>query len=307
MKARGWRGVLVADRKTPTDWVSPNFDFLQVQEQIKTWSGLSEAIPFDHYCRKNLGYLYAMKKGADVIIDMDDDNFPYSDFGENLSDQVSGRSFSEQRWLNVYRFFSDELIWPRGFALNQLDWKSPIAKSGAVRLKECPIQQYLADGDPDVDAIYRMIFKKPVFFRKDESPVILGPGSWCPFNSQGTVFFRPAFPLLYLPCFASFRMTDIWRSLIAQLSLHAYGKSVAYFPPGFLQERNPHNLVDDMRDEIPGYLNNDRIVEILRGTIDKKNSLVKNVEVSLEALVHKKLLPAKEVEIFKLWAEQLCD
>ena len=30
-----------------------------------------------------------------------------------------------------------------------------------------PIQQYLADGDPDVDAIYRLIYKDELFFEKN--------------------------------------------------------------------------------------------------------------------------------------------
>ena len=40
--------------------------------------------------------------------------------------------------------------------------------------------------------------------------------TWCPFNSQNTAWWRDAVPLLYLPAYCSFRMTDIWRSFVAQ-------------------------------------------------------------------------------------------
>src|SRR5438270_335676 len=75
----------------------------------------------------------------------------------------------------------------------------------------CPIQQGLADENPDVDAIYRLAFPLPLTFRTDRR-IALGGSAWCPFNSQNTTWTREAFPLLYLPSYCSFRMTDIWRS-----------------------------------------------------------------------------------------------
>lgn len=80
---------------------------------------------------------------------------------------------------------------------------------------ECPIQQGLADNNPDVDAIYRLILPFPTIFRKGRK-VALGNNSWSPFNSQNTTWWKKAFPLLYLPSYCSFRMTDIWRSFVAQ-------------------------------------------------------------------------------------------
>ncbi|MBV5271274.1 MAG: DUF288 domain-containing protein, partial [Afipia sp.] len=69
--------------------------------------------------------------------------------------------------------------------------------------------------NPDVDAIYRLTLPLPQSFR-EEQPVALGRNVWCPFNSQNTTWWKEAAPLLYLPSFCSFRMTDIWRSFVAQ-------------------------------------------------------------------------------------------
>ena len=63
--------------------------------------------------------------------------------------------------------------------------------------------------DPDVDAVYRLTRKTPLFFDRAAEPVVLASDTWTPFNSQNTLFYREAFPLLYLPCHVSFRMTDI--------------------------------------------------------------------------------------------------
>ena len=70
--------VVVGDKKTPADWHYDNCTYLNVDAQIALSSSLANAIPFNHYGRKMIGYVYAMQQGADIIIDTDDDNIPYT-------------------------------------------------------------------------------------------------------------------------------------------------------------------------------------------------------------------------------------
>ena len=91
----------------------------------------------------------------------------------------------------------------------------------------------------------------------------LGKGSWCPFNSQNTTWSGGAFPLLYLPSFCSIRMTDIWRSFVAQRIAWENGWHILFHGATVRQERNDHDLMRDFADEIPGYLHNDRIRKTL--------------------------------------------
>src|SRR5690348_18334068 len=107
-----------------------------------------------------------------------------------------------------------------------------------------------------------MTLKLPVTFEK-KSPLILGEGSWCPFNSQNTTWKKEAFPLLYLPSFCSFRMTDIWRSFIAQRIAWTCGWNIAFHAADVIQERNEHSLLKDFEDEIAGYMHNGRICKLL--------------------------------------------
>ena len=257
----GWRCVVVGDRKTPADWSSPGIDYLSYEQQLAQFGDLARDIPANHYCRKNLGYLHAMQQGADVILETDDDNIPGPDFGADVSIEVTGQRLGGARWVNVYKHFTDALIWPRG---NPLD---TIHEAGRLELGEitvsAPIQQFLADGDPDVDAIYRLLFKQPLNFNR-RPPVLLERGAWCSFNSQNTLFFREAFPALYLPCHVSFRMTDIWRSFVAQAALWTQDKRIAFRSATVVQERNEHNLMKDFRDEVDGYLRNDEIATTLQ-------------------------------------------
>lgn len=57
---------------------------------------------------------------------------------------------------------------------------------------KCPIQQGLADGNPDVDAIHRLVLQLSVAFRTGRQ-IGLGAGAWCPFNSQSTAWFPEAY------------------------------------------------------------------------------------------------------------------
>src|SRR5581483_5657775 len=84
------------------------------------------------------------------------------------------------------------------------------------------------------------------------------------FNSQTTWWWPEAFPLLYLPSFCSFRMTDIWRSFVAQRCLWELGHGLVFHASEVIQERNQHNLLRDFGDEVSGYLQNSRLTAALQ-------------------------------------------
>jgi hypothetical protein len=169
---------------------------------------------------------------------------------------------------------------------------------------DCPIQQFLADNDPDVDAIFRLTHKGEFFFRTDEPPIVLDRDCWVPFNSQNTVFFADVFPLLYLPCFVSFRMTDIWRSFVCQAALWQCGLRVSFHAPTVQQIRNEHDLMKDFADEVVGYLDNRRIGKTLTEACSKieLGTSLSDVAFRLwESLEANGVIPAKEMVIIKEW------
>jgi hypothetical protein len=164
----------------------------------------------------------------------------------------------------------------------------------------------LCNENPDVDAIYRLIMPLPQTFRKDRR-VALTEGTWCPFNSQNTTWRREAFGLLYLPAYCSFRMTDIWRSFIAQRIGWANGWGVLYHEPNMWQERNVHNLMRDFEDEVPGYLNNSKICEELEDLALESGArkIGGNLRVCYEKLVEMGLVDARELDLLEVWNERI--
>lgn len=259
-----WEIIVVGDGKTPADWEHEGVRFLSLEEQRGLPFSLADALPTGHYSRKNVGYLDAISRGAAVIAETDDDNFPHDDFLADVAPEVTGRIVLDRGWVNAYRSFTDARIWPRGFDLDAVAASLTSHPTLAVEpsAHHCPVQQYLADGDPDVDAIYRLVGEGDVTFERND-PIVLPPGAHCPFNSQNTVWFPEAYPLLYLPSTVSFRMTDIWRSFVAARCLAADDLPVAFLPASVHQDRNAHLLLRDFAGEVDGYLNNAAIVAAL--------------------------------------------
>ena len=204
----------------------------------------------------------------------------------------------------MYRLFRNDLIWPRGFPLDLINTPATFVHDTQAPLEsfECPIQQGLADLAPDVDAVWRLLLDREFAFPPSQS-VWLPPGTWCPFNSQTTWWWPVAYPLMYLPSLCSFRMTDIWRSFIAQRCLWELGFGLAFHPPEVTQERNIHNLLRDFEQEVPGYLQNQQIVDILLSLnlTPGVGAVTSNLMRSYEALVAKAIMPAGELPLLKAW------
>lgn len=76
----GWCSVVVADRKTPVDaWASllansTSMTLLTVAQQEQLPFASAAHTPWNHFGRKNLGYIYAVAHGAHIVYDTDDDN-----------------------------------------------------------------------------------------------------------------------------------------------------------------------------------------------------------------------------------------
>ena len=297
-KISDWKLIVVGDKKTPKQWSLKNVIFISPKKQEKIEKDFSKILPWNHYSRKMIGYLYAIRKGADTVVDTDDDNLPMKDWGKNIKFQGNYETVGNSSFVNAYQFFTDQKIWPRGYPLQKILIKNHInIKKQKVKIG---VWQQLVNGDSDVDAIYRLTNNKKVKF-KSRKPIILKKGSICPFNSQNTFFRKELFPLLYLPAFVTFRFTDILRGLIAQPIMWAAGYSLGFTKATVFQERNPHNYLKDFESEIPMYLNTERIMEILNKVIKKDSTIKKNLEIAYDSLIKEKIIPSKEKKLLIEW------
>lgn len=305
-REKDYEFIVIGDQASPPDFHLDGCRFYSLAAQQETGLKLARLCPIKHYARKNLGYLLAMRDGAPLIVETDDDNIPDEGFWQQRKRSQAVATLADGGWINVYGYFSDAHIWPRGLPLDHVKDQLPAFESLSVRDVDSPIQQGLADENPDVDAIYRLIAPLPQSFRKDRRIALLS-GSWCPFNSQNTAWWPEAFPLLYLPAYCSFRMTDIWRSFVAQRIAWANDWGILFHEPTVRQERNEHNLMRDFKDEVPGYLNNSAICEAL-GQLSLRSgveNLSENLRLCYEKLVSMELVDRQELRLVDAWIDDV--
>ena len=298
--------LVIGDEKSPSAFELDGCSFFSLRRQLDSGLQFAGVCPTRHYARKNIGYLLAMRDGAAIIVETDDDNIPYPSFWGPRQLRHRVHSASSGGWVNIYRYFSDANIWPRGLPLDQVRREAPAWESLLVHEQACPVQQGLNDDNPDVDAIYRLTQPLPQSFRKDRR-IALARGTWCPFNSQNTSWWPDAYPLMHLPAFCSFRMTDIWRSFVAQRIAWEHGWTLLFHEPTMSQRRNEHDLLKDFQDEIPGYLNNGRIRDALESA--KLESSVErigdNLRICYDRLVSIGVVDAKELKLLEAWLSDL--
>jgi hypothetical protein len=298
--------IVIGDTKSPAEFNMNGCDFWSVERQQALPFELAKITPTRHYSRKNLGYLIAIKNGASELIETDDDNIPRPEFWNSKPKEIEATKFENKEWVNVYHYFTKQKIWPRGFPLEELQKQQVDIHSLSIEKTECPIQQGLADENPDVDAVYRLTYPLPINFEL-KATLALGKNAWSPFNSQNTHWFKEAFPLLYLPSYCSFRMTDIWRSYVAQRIAWECNWSILYHVPTVVQERNEHNLMKDFEDEIPGYTNNFNICKELSSLNLKKGKehIYENLILCYQKLIDIKVIGADELILLNAWINDM--
>jgi hypothetical protein len=305
-RQRQIRFIVAGDESSPENFNLEGCEFLSLEKQRSLPFRLSSLLPTRNYARKNLAYLHAISEGHELLVETDDDNIPKEKFWNERSVEVSGDLVTDNTWTNIYKYFTDQPVWPRGFSLSHIHESRTKTNSGTKMF--CPVQQSLADENPDVDAIYRLTLPLPIYF-KERAPLVLDRNSICPFNSQNTTWFKEAFFLLYLPSYSGFRMCDIWRSFIAQRILWENDRRVSFHSATVIQKRNDHDLMKDFEQEMNGYLKNN---EIMQGLMDLRlkpgsQHTSQNMMLCYGWMVRSGYLPLEEFNLLRAWIKDLSD
>lgn len=212
--------------------------------------------------------------------------------------------------FNPYGHFGQPTIWPRGFPLQSIavvdsreyvlsKWKTPIVQQGVV------------DGDPDVDAIFRLSRKSTdaefnIRFNKRLPRVIVPYHTYSPYNCQNTLHLYEGFWGLLLPTTVDFRVTDIWRSYWAQRLMQEIDEHFAFFPPNAYQKRNSHNYYKDFIDEDQLYKQAGNLVKMLDAwTCPKEFTFFQCAVNLIDEMVKGDYVGARDSELIRLWISDL--
>jgi hypothetical protein len=249
--------VIAGDRKSPhADIVALCKEiggtYLDPDVQAERYPGLSDAIGWNSIQRRNLAVLEAARRGPDVIISIDDDNAPTGDYFAELEQSFSSPPgyIAEREWFNLGEFCSERYRY-RGYPYSE----EPIAEiSPNGQAPPIGVVNGAILGDPDINATERLErnpraneYEKPV-----HDGIALDPNrTWSPINSQNTAWRAELGPLaMVLPGLG--RYDDVWASFIAQRVMAGTGHHVLFGRPFVHQDRNPHDLLLDLENEIYG-------------------------------------------------------
>jgi len=297
---KGFTLYNAGDNKTPKNWKVKNTVFLSIHKQHSQFSNFSHLVAENHYARKNLAYLKAIKDKVGRIYESDDDNIAYDFFPCFIEKRIKLSQISAKPAFNVYSLFIDKKIWPRGLPLNAIKKSTFKIKQKEV---QSLIQQSLVDLDPDVDAIYRLTNGELVTFDRGKVFAI-AKGTYCPFNSQNTYWHPQVFPLLYLPSTVESRVTDIWRGYIAQRILWELDSELIFSSPSVYQERNVHNYMKDFRQESDLYLRVEELLQTL-SKISLHGSVSEMLLTIYKKLVKRQFFQESELEIVNQWLTEV--
>ncbi len=290
--------IVVGDRKTDAVWQHPNVHYIAVTSAFAT--AFAQVLPYNHYCRKMLGYVYALQQGATSIIDTDDDNIPYNDWAFPHSTHHDVLTTAPNTYINIYEYFTSMKIWPRGLPLHLINTNTSTQATLTKANTQVGIWQGLANEDPDVDAIYRLTNNTPCYFEQ-RSPIVLSQGAICPYNSQNTWYTQALFPLLYLPVTVTFRFTDILRGIVAQPILWAAGYQLGFTHATVLQKRNAHNFFKDFESEIPMYTQLELSYNIALENTSNELTVAQNLLQVYTALHKHNIVQAHELVVLQAW------
>lgn len=253
IQKKNWKVVVVGDRKTPHaeyEGVS-EITYLHPDEQHSRWPVLSELIGFDSIERRNFGFLHAYEQDAAIVATVDDDNIPYDDWGDGLlvNRVVDVDLFAcENDVFDPLSVTNHKNLWHRGYPWELVKTKNNVTYLGKKAMK-VHVQAGLWDGDPDIDAVERIIFRPTVKFEKIEP---YSSNKMTVFNSQNTFLSRDVLPHYMMMPFVG-RMDDVWGAYILQKLMPV---NVVFSSASVFQDRNVQCGFENMKHEMLGYEHN---------------------------------------------------
>jgi hypothetical protein len=313
-EGKEWCLVVVGDERSPRDYpVGDRVHYLGPADQRALGWAIMDHIPWNHFGRKNVGYLYAVAHGAEVIYDTDDDNIlkmPLETVSRFLRPTQAAFLLEEggPPVTNVYPLFTSNLSWPRGFPLGHINDPASVGRvAGVGDLRDVGIIQSLADHDPDVDAVYRLTRPLPLVFDQvaDLDSLVLPRGTFSPFNAQATLFQPKALWALLLPVTVHGRVSDIWRSYYMQKILWGTGQAVAFTTPWVKQCRNVHSYMADFDAEGDLYEKAEGMVSVLAKWKPRASTVPgRMVEAAVE-MYERGFLEEGDVKLMRAWVADL--
>jgi hypothetical protein len=246
---------VVGDLKTPHEFYENNkkINYIHPDFQQREYKKLSESIGWNNIQRRNIGFIHAIREGADVVISVDDDNIPLENWDNCLINKEIEADLFESSLYDPMLQTNHKEYWHRGYPPQMLVNREKYNKINKHKEK-VKVHVGLWKGIPDVDAFSKLIYGET------ELDLILNSSFFANigvFNSQNTWLARDIMPYYCVFPHAD-RMDDIWGGIVLQKlrNISIYYNDVTVF-----HDRNYHDTYSDLHREIDGHQLTEKILE----------------------------------------------
>jgi hypothetical protein len=300
-----WTLIVVGDKKTP-DIKIKNGYYVPPDQQSNLGFRSVAKIPWNVIQRRNIAYLLALKEGADIIATIDDDNIPFSTWGEDIKvgQWVTNRSISDTLVCDPLYEHSNAVttkLWHRGFPVQLLEkrkYRKEKQETAYVDVQAC-----LWNGDPDVDAVCRLS-GGPFDVEFSNTSFFIDNNTFAPFNTQNTLMSRRATACMCLP-FDIGRMDDIWASYMTQRVLREFDGSVLFTGPTVYQDRNDHDLTKDLEKEVIGYRNTVKFLQRLNEIDVKSDDVLSSYSKVINGIQNLEFISKEMISFQRSWLDDV--
>jgi len=213
----------------------------------------------DH--RRNIGFLKCIEDDIEVLISMDDDNFPITEnfFENHRKSLMTSTSFNETisstGFFNNCRLLNDEsFIHPRGFPFNRKRNNSYSTRQSNIN--KIGVNAGMWSISPDVDGFSWLVSHEEILV-KSVDDAYLCPNTYCPINTQNTGLIKDLIPAYYYIRMGydiggglKFdRLGDIYSGYFLQKVAKTMNYGIKFGMPIVSHERNAHNYINDANAE----------------------------------------------------------
>lgn len=260
-----WYLIVVGDVKTP-EYKLEFGTYISWEEQESKYPDLCALIGPNSVARgRMIAFIEGYNSGAEIIASIDDDNYPLENWGKDIL-------LDTEIIVDVFYSTDEGLVfnplWAH-FAPDKYHRGYPIELKGIheqYSIKPITIKPLvradLWNGDPDVDALDRIVHRPEVVFHHDF--LYTHTSKFSPVNTQNTFIHRKA--IKDFPANIPFigRADDIWASYLFEAK---HPNSVIYGPASVLhqQERTYDSLLNDLENELFSYRYTYKFLKYLEG------------------------------------------
>jgi hypothetical protein len=239
----------------------------------------------------------AYEDGCDILITIDDDNFPHVDdfIGSHsvVGSKVNGAISDRGGFYNVcehLEFVPNRNIYPRGFPFEKRDSRND---GELVTLEDeiIGINAGLWLESPDIDATTWLNGSIKGVSYSGPNQFVLQNSTWSPVNTQNTAITRDLVPYYFcvpmghkVPGGIIHRYGDIWGGYFALCVMQYTKFHTSFGSPIVNHLRNPHNYLVDLRQEFWGMLLTDWLLSIIKDCSPTETSLSNRAALLVERL-----------------------